>query len=467
VLISKQTKAYLAEDSAVLALRWMGRRVGIEVGATAAEKAVDLLFFGQTEGLGDASLALLVRGDRFAIEHIYQNGVVPEILGERRNGKNIDPFDWNGRDVADLPKLYNPNSKQFRWAAARRLEFVVRRTQPMFDMLDRSVSQSNPSPIERSFFYFRTAIEAQENIADRALDTYIKSDHQLSDGLTLTRKWGAVVTANMAVAVWKKGLKWAIATGLTAGAAAFGIFKFKDPETESLPTTMAKDTVKNLARLSRFGKFAVIIGERVADELAGEGYNWNRNAFENPVLAVLETGVDAGGAITRVIVDAGYLDEFVAECEREGDEPFNAQLADRIVDDVTTALRASFEFGTRIAGIPVLAPFQEFVKPAMEETKIRIIRELTFGDVDDPGIYATRIWTLYEVRKKLTRKGKTTRLSPTEERVLSRLNSFTSIADKQTDVIRQLSDQSERARQFQLFETKMSRMEEEVIDNLR
>ena len=452
----------IIEDSPLMALRWKGRRVGVEVGTSASFEAFTVLFFGKSKTLANKGLAGLIPGDKFAIGNIYKNGVVPELLSVARNGKNVDPFTWEGETVADLPVMTDLDSKAFRYAAARRLEFVVRRSQPMFDMLDRSVSLSNPNILERSFFIFRTALEAQENIIIRANDTYAKSAKTLADKKELTEDIGSVVVSAFSVAVWKRGLRWAIGTSITSILAAFGIFRFDDKkERESLSSNIAKDTAKNLVRLTKTGKFAVEIGERIANSVSGEGYNWNRNSFDNPVLDVLQTGADAIVSISQAIADAGLTDEFVEEITSR-DREFNKQLEEKLLRDFEKAIRSSFEFGVRITGQPFLAPVQEFLRPVLVDSKIPIIKEVTFSDVDSPQKFSERVFALYEKRTELRIKSKKTRLSGDEERTLRLLNRFAEKANKLTNIVKEEENPSLRKLRFSSFELSISTVENQI-----
>jgi hypothetical protein len=457
--VGKDTLARIEEDSALMALRWKGRRIGVEVGTSASFEAFDTLIFGKAKKLSNKALQKLITGDKFAIGNIYKQGVIPELLSAPRNGKNVNPFEWEGVNVADLPVMNDPDSKAFRYAAARRLEYAVRRSQPMFDMLDRSVSLSNPAFLERQLTIFRTALEAQENIAIRALDAYSKSPKGLADKKELTKGLGSVITSAFSVAVWKKGLKWAIATGATAALAALGIFKFDDKKArENLPEEVAKDTGKNILRLTKVGKFVVRIGELIADRIAGDGYNWNRNTFDFPAIDVLESGVDAVEAVSQVLVNSGLLDEFVEETTKE-DKAFNEQLISKLQTDIEKAIRSSYDFGVRIAGLPLLAPVQEFLRPALADSKIKIIREVTFGDVDSPKKFSERVFKLYEKRDELRKKSKKKRLTREEELQLSTLDRFATQANKLADIAKETSDQELRKARFSMFEIIMSTAE--------
>lgn len=457
--VGSETLARIIEDSPLLALRWKGRRINVEVGTSASFEAFDTLFFGKSKRLANKSLRGMISGDKFAIGNIYKQGVVPEMLSVPRNGKNVDPFAWEGENVADLPAMNDPDSKAFRYAAARRLEYVVRRTQPMFNMLDRSVSLSNPNILERQFFIFRTALEAQENVIIRATDTYAKSPKTFTDKKELVEDVGSVVLSAFSVAVWKRGFKWAVRAGITSILATFGIFKFDDRrERESLPAEIAKDTGKNILRFSKVGKFAVRIGELVADRITGEGYNWNRNAFDTPIIDVLETGVDSVVAISQAIADAGLTDEFVEEITRP-DKEFNEQLEEKILNDIERAIRSSYEFGVRITGQPFLAPVQEFLRPVLVDSKIAIIKEVTFTDVESPQIFSERVFALFEKRAELRSKSKKKRLSRAEESTLKTLDTFAGRANKLADIVKEIEAPNLRRLRFSLFEVTISAIE--------
>lgn len=469
VPIRKGYISSIEEDSALMSLRWKGRRIGVEVGTSASSEAFGTMFFDKAKKISNKALRGLVFGDKLAFGNGHK-AVVREILSATRNGNNVEVADWDGSDVADLKPLKDdlggpqsyPTSKDVRFAAARRLEYIGRKTQPAFDMLDRSVSLSNPNVLERQLFIFRTALEAQENIGIRAVDAYAKSPKLLADKAKLSQSVSALIVSAFSVSVWKRGLKWAIATGSTLVLAAFGIFKFDDrKERQKLSAEVGKDTLKNIVRLNKLGKFAVSLGEKIADRVAGDGYNWNRNTFDLPVLDVLETGVDAAVAIADVIANSGLLDEFVDEVTKD-DKAFNKQLEQKILDDVEEAIKISYEFGARISGQPILAPVQEFLRPFMVDSKIKIIREVTFGDVDSPQDFSERVFRLFELRSELNKKSKKKRLTRNEQQLLQTLDKFTSKANSTAEILKETGDQKIRALRFGLFQSFIGTTEKRV-----
>jgi hypothetical protein len=452
----------IQEDSPLMSLRWKGRRIGVEVGTSASFDAFDALMFGKTKSIANKGMKPLVKGDQFAIWNIYDKGVVPEILTVARNGKNVNPLEWEGEAVADLPVL-KEGSREFRYAAARRLEYVVRRTQPMFDMLDRSVASTNPDLLSRQVTgVFRTPLEAQENIVIRATDAFAKSPKTATDKLKLTKDLSSVVTSAFAVAVWKNGLKWAIRGGIASTLAAFGIFTFDDKrERDNLAVEIGKDTISNTLAVSRIGKFLVSIGERVANRLSGDGYNWNRDTFQVPILDVLESGVDTVASVANAMSNIGLIDEFV-DPKTKKDKEQNKKFEDKIVNDAEDAIRSSYDFGVRITGSPFLAPVQEFLRPALVDSEIKIIREVTFGDIDSPQEFSERVFNLFERKTELIRKSKKKRLTRQEDQMLSILEKFTSKMNTSAETIKQTESQSQRRLRFRLLEGNIKTVEGRV-----
>lgn len=446
-LYGKDAISLIEEDSALMSLRWISRRVGVEVGTNASDDAFDLLLFDKTKKLTNKGMEGLVKGDKQAIANIYYQLVEPELLSAKRNGKNINPFNWEGRNVADLPKFSKGamGSEAFRYAAARRLEYVVRRSQPMFDMLDRSVSMSSPSFARRSFLMFRTALNAMGNVVDSSLVQFQKG--QIGKA-RLTQKLGSVGASMVAVALWKRGLKWAIATGSSAILAGMGVFQFKDKkEKKEIAANILEDTAKGIASLNPITKVMATGVELAADKIAGNDYPWGREPVENPIIDVINSGASAGINVTQTVANVGLLDEFVEE-KTKADIEHNQKLADKIADDLVDAIKASWEFGTTITGVPLQAPVQEFIAPLFKQSKIAIIREVTFGDVENPQKFSEGINDLFNMKADLKQKEKTERLSPTDEKVLRILDDFTRKMNSSVEILKQTQQHGIRKVRF-------------------
>ena len=436
-------------DSALMSLRWASRRVGVEVGTNASTEAFSSLFFDKTKSIANVGMKGLIKGDRMAIANIYYQLVTPEIMTKARSGKNVDPFKWEGDNVADLPRMDNADSPEFRYAAARRLEYVVRRSQPMFDMLDRSVSMSSTNFARRSFLMFRTALNAMDNVVNSAI---IQSQKGTITATELGFKLGSVATSHLAVALWKRGLKWAIGTGWAVTLAGLGIFKFTEPaDKKETLANIGKDTVRGIAGTNPVTKVLATAAEIAADKIAGNNYPWGRDPVENPVIEVINSGAAATVNVTQTFANIGLLDEFVEEVTRD-DIAHNEKLAKKIAVDFTRAIKASWDFGTTITGAPIQAPVQEFIAPLFRDTDIKIIREVTFGDVDNPQEFSEGVFDLYEQRAELRKKEKTKRLSAVEDKKLDILDNFVMRMNTGADILRQTEEHRIRKARFSAVE---------------
>ena len=468
-VVDKEIMALIEANSAPMSLRWISRRVGVEVGTNATDDAFSLLFFDQTKKLTNKGMLGLVKGDRLAIQNIYKKLVVPELLSKTRSGKNINPFAWegDGQTVLDIKKFTKDDigSDEFTYASMRRLEYVVRRSQPMFDMLDRSVSMSSPNFVRRSFLMFRTALNAMENVVDSSV---IQAQKGQITKPRLIQKLGAVLTSLTAVALWKRGLKWAINTVETAILAALGIFKFKEPkEKKETLKDIGVDTLKGIASLNPVTRILAALAEKTADKIGGNDYPWGREPVENPVLETINSGGGAVIDVSQFVADIGLLDNFVEE-NTQADIDHNEKLVDRIVDDFTQAVKSGWDFGTTITGVPLQAPVQEFIKPLFDQSKIAIIREVTFGDVDNPQKFSESVFHLYKQRTDLKEKERTERLTQLEESKLATLNKFASDMNAQAAILKETQQHEMRKLRFLALESHINAVNSslELIDQL-
>ena len=462
--------ARIQEDSALMAMRWRSRRIGIEIGTNASDDAFDLLFFGKTKKLANKGMKGLLWGDKQAIANIYYQLVQPEFLSRVRNGKNVSPVGWEGQNVADLPKFTESDidSEAFRFAAARRLEYIVRKDQPMFDILDRSVSMTDTRIARRSFLMFRTAFNAMSNVVDRATIQLDKGQINKKQYLWKIAAVGASLTA---VALWKRGLKWSIKTGENGLLKLMGVYKFAEPkEIKETVKDIAVDTAKGISSLNPVTKVLATgisslnpvtkvlatIAEAAADKAAGNDYPWGRKPVENPVIDTLNSGANAISGWLNLIIDISLIDEYVFDSDIStivGDKKHNKMLMNRAIDDVENTIKSSWDFGTTIAGVPLQAPIQEWIAPLFRESKIAIIREITFGDVENPQKFSEGVFKLFERRDELNSKSKTKRLTPTEESVLSIVSNFTSKMNEQTIVLKNTKQHKFRKLKFKVLES--------------
>jgi hypothetical protein len=473
------TQDYLRKmwtDSALLDMRARERRINAEVGIAASKDAFSLLFLGKSSKIADKGFFFVQEGDNTAIGMIHKIAV-NEITGTPRNGKNVKWSEWDGRNPADLEPMNSefeggyPTDKGVRWAAARRAEYLTRRTQPMYDMLDRSAILSDPSTVVKTYSLFRTALNAQWNVLVRGLNKYANSGRTASDKAILFKTFTALGIAGTAVAVWKNKWRWAKDTAYRETKESVGIFSFdedRDMRTvEEEIRTLVRDAAKNIGQLSTMGKYMILAGEIAADRIFGDGFNWNREVVQNPALELMGDSLDAlVFKWPQAIKDAQLADEFVKGTPDNpltpDDMKFNQQILDKMVQSWGAALRSTLNVGVRLAHIPAVAPYQEWIKPALRGTKIKIIREVTFSDMDDPRPFAEDVARLYELRSLLTKRSKEKRLKRSEENALSMLNSFVPLMDKTADKLKNLSDADERRMEFQMLHLEIKARQQEL-----
>lgn len=446
-------------------LRWRGRRIGVEIGTAAAREAFDIMFFGKSKIIStNTSMKQHVKGDQLAMAIGYNRYIGPEILEVPRNGKNLSLADWNGRDVADIPEISDVNSRAFVEYANKRMEYAARRSQPMWDMLDRSVNLSDPSITRRAPLMFRTALEAQQNLVAVEISRWSKSPKKFNDGKRLWYAIVSVMASALAVAMWKRSFKWGIRFGSKKVKEQLGIFQFdEEREISEVSKDLAVDASKNLVRLSPFGQLVVFMAEKSARAITPDGYNWRREPWTDPLLDFSVRAGELVATFAEATYDLTLLDNFVEEVTQD-DIDFNDALVTKIIDDWVQLAIFTMEMGSTIGKVPLTAPTQEFVKPVLRDSQIKIIREVGFDDVDDPQEFSQRIFDLYELRSDL--KKKQTRLSKGEQRAVNILDSFARQADKLAGNAKEMTSESLRKAQFRSFELGLNSVELQ-IDNLK
>lgn len=455
----------LREDSAITDLRWMGRRVNIDTASAVAPETFNLLFFNKHSKLGPKGLDWLTWGDSQALGNGHRLAV-RDVLITPRNGKNVKPEDWNGKYSADLipmtddlagPQGY-PTNPDVRMAAARRFEYATRRGQPMGGQLDSSTSQTTPNIFVRVIANkFRSAVNAQDQALARAEDEFFKSGKTKEDYAKLIQSGAAVGASIAAYTAWKMSWKAARKAGAKKiKKEALGIFSYtEEKESDDIAKEFGVDLLENYIQTrTRFGKFFVLAGEQLINTITGDGYNWNRNIIDDPIISAIEKGSQAGvGLAAALINDAKNYDNFV-EITREGDSKYNEDLMSKLVNDTTKYAYDTSVAGATLLGIPYLAPIQEFVQPFFTKHKIALINELSYANRENPQKYATAIVNIYEARSKLSQK--TERLTPVEEEALSQLNQFANQSQELAIRIRGESDVEKQIEQLNNFTKRIS-----------
>ena len=476
------SKAYLQKmwaDSAVLKMRNKGMSINTELSIASSLDSFSLMFLGKPSKLSTKSFTFVKKGDTTAISNGHRVAV-REVLTTKRNGKNVDVFEWDGRNVEDLPKLTSqfedgyPVDKQVRFAAARRAEFITRRTQPMGDTLDKSATLSSPNILTRTFFgTFRTALNAMYNAGVTGVNDFAKSQKTPADYAKLSKVFGAIGVSALAVAIWKREFRWARNTGLRkAKDGVLGTFTFDESsELKTAEDHMDELTVgfvKNISAISTPLWIISQVAETIADQIWGEGYNWNREILDNPALELAQKGIyELAISWGKAIAALGNLDEFVIATEdrplTQKDIEFNERLRNELFTSLGNVTRTTLDVGVRIAKIPVVAPYQEWIKPILRESRIKIIREVTPQDMDNPRDFATTVAQLYAVEAKLTKDSEDRRLTDDEDMVLVLTRGFKTYADQMANKIKNISDEEDRKAEFDGFQTQM----ESILDRLK
>jgi hypothetical protein len=332
VVPSQERLRKLEERSDVLWKRWSSRHITIEMGNIAASHAPEMLFF-ETHPWAEKPLKALVASDRQTIGLIA--GMVENEIRATRP------------DLAVGSDAY--------WdAVARRTEQVVRRTQPMWDMLNRSSLGADPGVWKRSILMFRSALEAQYNILLRAHNRYAKSDKSMDEKLRLAKAQASVVASAGMVAIWKRLLKMALAAGATGTMIALGIKDPTEDDDESaaeVAKDMAIDTGQNMLGLLPGGNLFGQVIRNTVEVAAGES-TWGREPYDTPI------GDLINGIGTTAFVRTPKLARAMAteDWEAATDE------AIRIMDD-------GLDLTAKLTGMPYSGPRSEIIRPIQKAAK--------------------------------------------------------------------------------------------------
>lgn len=331
--------AMLEKHSDPLWKRWRSRHITVEMGNIAAGSAPEVLFFDK-HPWAEKPLKALVASDRQTIGMIA-GAVENEIQGTRT-------------DLAVGSDAY--------WeAVARRTETVVRRTQPMWDMLNRSVLSADPGALKRSLLMFRSALEAQYNIVLRAHNRYAKIENPtMSDKMDRARADTSVFLSASMVAIWKRLLRWGMGAGAAALLVGLGVKEpgeADDENDKSVLTTLAIDTSQNILGLLPGGNAFGPVVRNTVEVAMGES-TWGRGPYDNPIADVIE------GVGTVLFVHTPELVRDIATEDWEEAQKDGLRLLDNALD--TTA---------KLTGMPYSGPRGEVIRSlqraAPEETNLR------------------------------------------------------------------------------------------------
>ena len=274
-------------------------------------------------------------------------------------------------------------------------------------------------------------------------------------GIVLT----AFVVSATAVAIWKRAFKWGVRRGSKNIKEQLGIFQFDEKrDIDAVAIDVAKDTAKNLANISPVGKVIVTAAEKMADKIVPDGYNWYREPWNDQLLDFVMNATEGIPSIAAAMWNVTKLDNFVEEVTK-GDIKHNEELADKIVSDGLTAIEFALDMGTTLTKTPLATPWQEFAKPFLRDSRIKIIREVQFGDVEDPQEFSQRVFDLFEKRSELNQKSKSERLDDDEQQDLSILDKFAGKANTAAAKARDAESESTRSAAFSQIEIMLELVE--------
>jgi hypothetical protein len=306
-----------------LRMRKQGGRTNIITGMNAAQHGVEMLLFDHVP-LTEKPLSPLRTMDRFVMKEI-DKGVQRWVAKETNLEHGSDAF-WN--------------------EVAKRTNEVVRKTQPMWDVDERSVLSSSSNAFARPFFMFRSAREAMLNRVQNAVTNFQKATgkEKIAAGGRLAETAGVTTVSVLTVRLLKDALKRGTQeiAGLT------------DPEREREQIGSQKvleDTAANFKR----DLVDLIPGGRIINDAVEAAIEGKRFKSENILLAVAKAGADTSGAIQRAY--KVYLED--------GDEA-------KLKLDITVAVNAMLEGTALTTGVPTGALGQLTTQPL-----IRAMRQPT------------------------------------------------------------------------------------------
>jgi len=339
---SKARIEKMQEMSPLFWERWSGGKINLEVGAIHAQHASENLLFGHLPGF-EKPMKALIWGDKQALAMIHQ--AVEREMAD-------DPV-W--KDKTGTP--------EFDEAVIRRTEYVVRRSQPMWDMLDRSALSGSSGLFTRSVLMFRSAREMQWNILLRSANRYAKSEKKAADKKEYANAVGAVTGANFLIAGWKHALKWGLRSAAVLMLAALGL-RDKDEERDQkqerkLATELALDTTANVISLAPGGNVLASLGKDMVHVFQGES-TYYKEPYDNPLAGFTKDSYEV--AINATDAIQSYLDEEKYKSgPHKGEPKWKYKAQDAAWQAASIAARAT--------GVPYSGPQQELVRPVKKALK--------------------------------------------------------------------------------------------------
>lgn len=320
----KVQRERMNQFSPFVRMRDVGGRTNLVTGSAGTLSAVDMMIFDHTPLL-DKPLTPMRKADRVVI---------------------VQADTYIQRWVADTTDL-KVGSDEFYREVARRTDDATRKTQPMWDMDERSVLSSSPNILLRAALMFRAAREQMLNRALVAADAVAKSPGKESS-IQLARTTVAVTASTVQVRLMKNALRLSLLAGATAILGAFGVKRHRKrilalQTLEDLGRDVALDTLGHLP----FGtEIAAATNTIVRSAQAKPTFRRGNQTiiagtftlFVDSIVSLisahrkLQKGEDAGVQLTRGLTD------LVDAAARGAGLPFGGPVGQLVIQPLLTAL---------------------------------------------------------------------------------------------------------------------------------
>lgn len=365
----------LKELSPTLWIRWEAKQFDYALGAASAQSGFKTLIMGKPP-ITDRLVKHYTWGDQIAIYYGW-TAAQNKIAAETNFARGTDEF-----TNASLDLLH-------RWLES----------QPQWDILNRTLLTSHPSPWLRGSMMFMSARNAQYNVMLRAYDDYAKG--RIGIGEFSTRIGGVVqanITVSLARRLFRLGVKAAVLSVL---------FGLSDEDDKELVKEIAKEqvvkdikkvpleSVLNMFGLVAFGQIASTIGYEAARQIEGKTFPKKLSeARTGNIIADFTMDFTQFGITSAKLAKEIWTGEVYVDRKRMGE----AKWKDTAVDLANVAA----EIIALITGTPYSGPRSDIVWPT--KTVLRGMSEDEYEKMRAE-LNKLRKKALQELIKELVKKG--------------------------------------------------------------
>ncbi len=210
-----------------------------------------------------------------------------EMADAAMDGISAEYWDNQGIDSSSLEK----DSAEYWGAFVKRANYVLRRTQPMFNTENRSINTSETSTTAKSLFLFRSYIDQPLRMGYRAMNDYSNGRiNAVTAAKRLSTVWAGLATYEIIRAAIRKGL-----------------FRSDEDEKDLILSILAAP-VKTLSVVGFTGK--KIITEVIDFKMTGDPINLRGTDFSPLPLQFFNDAVIHTGNIARGLALSGTSERF-------------------------------------------------------------------------------------------------------------------------------------------------------------